>query len=224
MTSAIVSNKKVDTKAKYDRTARWYDLFEFLTEALVYGYWRKELFKWTKGNKFLEIGVGTGKNLRYYPTEADVTAIDFSEGMLSHAKRRAVKIGQNIVLNSMDVQELQFEPNSFPNVLGTFVFCSVPDPVKGLKEIERVCDADGQLLLIEHVRPRNKFLGQLFDWLNPIIVKRTGVNINRNTAENIRKAGFEIELEKNLLGNIYKLFVARPAKLTRNFESKEVQS
>jgi len=95
VTSARVSNKKVDTRAKYDRAAPWYDLFEFITEALVYTYWRKELLKWIKGDKFLEIGVGTGKNLRYYPKNAKITTIDFSEGMLSYAKRRAT-VGSHI--------------------------------------------------------------------------------------------------------------------------------
>lgn len=223
MMSAALSNETVDTKAKYNRNARLHDLFEFITEVLVYSYWRKELFKMMKGDKFLEIGVGTGKNLRYYPTDANATAIDFSEGMLLYAKRRAAKMGQNVTLKNMDVQNLQFGANSFPNILATFVFCSVPDPVRGMKEVRRVCISNGRFVLLEHVRPKNTWLGKLFDRLNHIVVKCTGVNINRDTAENIRKAGFEIELERNLLGNVFKLFVARPVKLTRNMEDKESQ-
>ncbi|MEE8596288.1 MAG: methyltransferase domain-containing protein, partial [bacterium] len=160
-------------------------------------------------------GVGTGKNLRYYPIDAKVTAIDFSEKMLKYAKQRAAKIGLDANLKNMDVQALQFESNSFPNVIATFVFCSVPDSVIGLKEIKRVSIPNGRLVLLEHVRPKNPWFGKLFDWFNPIAVKCTGVNINRDTAENIRKAGLEIELEKNLLGNVFKLFVARPRRLTK---------
>ncbi len=208
-------NKRINTKEKYNRIARWYDLFELVIELLAFAHWRKHLFKLIKRKEVLEVGVGTGKNLRYYPIDAKVTAIDFSEKMLKYAKQRAAKIGLDANLKNMDVQALQFESNSFPNVIATFVFCSVPDPVIGLKEIKRVSIPNGRLVLLEHVRPKNPWLGKLFDWFNPIAVKRTGVNINRNTAENIRKAGFEIELEKNLLGNVFKLFVARPRRLTK---------
>lgn len=217
------SNGTVEAKRRYERNARWYDLVEFVVEALVYGHWRKELFTWTRGNKILEIGVGTGKNLRYYPAGAEVTAIDFSERMLSYPRRRLRRVGSNVGLQNMDAENLHFETSSFPNVIATFVFCSVPDPVKGLKQARKVCTPDGRLVLLEHVRPRNAWLRKLFDLVSPKTAKATGVNINRDTAENIRKAGFQIELEKDLLGNIFKLFVARPKQLAHDVRVKQGQ-
>lgn len=215
MKSVKASSKKTSTKEKYDRIACWYDTFELMIELLAFAHWRKHIFRLIRGKKVLEIGVGTGKNLRYYPIDANVTAIDFSEKMLKYAKQRAAKIGLDANLKNMDVQALQFEPDSFPNIIGSFVFCSVPDPLKGLQELKKVCTPDGRVVLLEHVRPKNFFLGKLFDCFNPIVVKHTGVNINRDTADNIRNADFEIELEKNLLGNVFKLFVARPQKINR---------
>ncbi len=203
-------NKKDSIKEKYNYIARWYDLFEFIMELLFFRRWRRQLFKWIKEKKFLEIGIGTGKNLKYYPPRTQATAIDFSKGMLSYAKKRAVRAGSTVSLKTMDVQDLHFNAHLFPNVIGTFVFCSVPDPVRGLKEVRRVLTPSGRVILLEHVRPRNPLLGKLFDLLNPMVVRWTGVNINRDTAENIRRAGFHIELERNLLGNVFKLFVARP--------------
>ena len=67
----------------------------------------------------------------------------------------------------------------------SFVFCAVPDPVQGLRELRRVCKPDGRLLLLKHVRSGNELLGILFDALNPLIVRMMGANINRRTVDNI---------------------------------------
>lgn len=204
------SNKHNGIKEKYNRIARWYDIFELMMEILFFSRWRRQLFNQIKAKEFLEIGVGTGKNLRYYPVDAKVTAIDFSENMLKFAKRRADKMRGHINLMHMDIQEVPFKSNSFANVLATFAFCSVPDPVKGLNEAKRICAPNGHLVLLEHVRPKNPLLGRMFDWFNPFVVNHTGVNINRNTVKNIQEAGFKIEQEVNLLLNVFKLVIAKP--------------
>ncbi len=105
------------------------------------------------GHQALEVGVGTGKNLPYYPREVEITAIDFSPGMLKRARKKASTDDLRVALIEMDVQQLDFPDNYFDTVFATFVFCSVPDPVAGLKELKRVCKPEGKLLLLEHMRP-----------------------------------------------------------------------
>jgi len=95
-------------------------------------------------------------------------------------------------------------------VFATFVFCSVPDPVAGLRELRRVCKPDGKLLLLEHMRPGNFVLGFIFDVLNPLIVRMMGANINRRTIDNILQAGWQIKVAENLSSDIVRWIQATP--------------
>lgn len=89
----------------------------------------------------------------------------------------------------MDVQNLEFADNSFDTVVTACVFCSVPDPILGLKEIRRVLKGDGLLVMLEHVRSKKEPIGKIMDILNPLVVGLYGANINRNTVENVKKPG-----------------------------------
>jgi phosphatidylethanolamine/phosphatidyl-N-methylethanolamine N-methyltransferase len=84
-------------------------------------------------------------------------------------------------LQVMDVRKLEFADNSFDSVVSTFVFCSVPDPIVGLKEVKRVSRSGGKILLLEHVLSANRIIADLMNMANPIVVRIMGANINRNT-------------------------------------------
>ena len=197
-------------RARYDRISPYYDFMELLSEKVVFSRWRRKVFDILDGDTILEVGVGTGKNLDFYPVGKPITAIDFSRGMLRRARRKAESKGMKVNLVDMDVQDLKFDDQSFDTILGTFVFCSVPNPIRGLQEIKRVCKRGGKIILLEHVRPGNTLLGRIFDLLNHITVKLMGVNINRNTVTNMEKAGLHVVEEENLFRDVVKLFVANP--------------
>lgn len=190
------------TRKKYDRLACLYDVMEAPIEKLRFGSWRAKLTRRIAGDRALEVGVGTGKNLPYYPRDVKVTAVDFSPRMLMRARRRAATLGLEMELLEMDVQQLEFPDHIFDTVFATFVFCSVPDPVLGLGELRRVCKPAGRLLLLEHMRPDNRILGRLFDQINPAVRRLTGANINRRTVDNIRKSGWRIRIEEKLSSDI----------------------
>lgn len=204
----------VDTKARYDRIASVYDWLELPMEKLTFRKWRKLIWSHVQGPEVLEVGVGTGKNIPYYPDGLDITGIDLSEKMLKRAKLRAKDESGEIrpSLVQMDVQDLDFPENHFDTTLTTFVFCSVNNPIAGLKEINRVTKPDGEVFLLEHVRPEEKHLGKAFDIFNPMTVRLLGVNINRKTAENVKESGLEINWVNNLTkGNVVKLIAAQPS-------------
>jgi ubiquinone/menaquinone biosynthesis C-methylase UbiE len=131
--------------------------------------------------------------------------------MLSRARKKLAHYpSARINLKTMDVQKLDLEESSFDTAVATFVFCSVPNPVLGLREVRRVLKPEGKLLLLEHVLSKKPILRCLMKLMNPVMVRITGANINRVTVSNIQKAGFRIEKEKNLWLDIIKLIVARP--------------
>lgn len=130
--------------------------------------------------------------------------------MLARARRKALKLDRSVDLREMDVQSLEFPNHCFDTVFATFVFCSVPDPMDGLRELRRVCKPKGRLLLLEHMRPENFVLGLTFDVLNPMVVRMMGANINRRTMDNIRSAGWNVRIEENLSSDIVRWIEAVP--------------
>ena len=130
--------------------------------------------------------------------------------MLKRAQKRARLLEFDVRLLEMDAQNLAFPDQCFDTVFATFVFCSVPDPVQGLRELRRVCKPDGRLVVLEHVRSANKLLGFIFDILNPYVVRMMGANINRRTIDNIKEAGWHIQTEKKLFLDIVWLIEATP--------------
>ena len=203
------SNATEATRRRYQRNARFYDLMEGSMEKR-HGPWREQLWPIVEGPKALEVGVGTGKNIPYYPDGLEITAIDLTPGMLDRAKVRAQELGKSVHLNLGDVQVLDFADQTFDAVVATFVFCSVPNPILGFQEIRRVLKPGGMLFLLEHMRSEQPAIGKIMDVLNPMVVHMMGANINRRTVENVRQAGLEIIEIKDLGGGgIFKRIIAR---------------
>lgn len=149
MDSARIDEKATSmTRARYQRLSSMYDRMEGITERR-YAPWRTRLWSQVRGHEILEAGVGTGKNLPYYPAATSITAIDLPAGMLERAQKRAAALGLKVNFQLGDVQTLSFPDASFEVAIATFVFCSVPNPVLGLRELVRVVKPSGQVLLLE---------------------------------------------------------------------------
>jgi len=193
------------TQKRYDRQAGLFDFWEAPIEALGFKRLRKRLWSEVHGARILEVGVGTGKNLPYHPEGSRSVAVDLSPRMLRRAARKADRLGRDVDLVLADAQRLPFRDGAFDAAAATFVFCSVPDPVLGLREVRRVVRQDGGLHLLEHVRSRNPIVGRLMDWTNPLWVRVSGANINRDTVANVQMASFELESVKSRMFGILKL-------------------
>jgi len=209
MESGIDEKATALTRARYQRLSTVYDLMESMSEMRYYP-WRKQLWNLIQGTEILEVGVGTGKNMPFYPVGVKLTAIDLTPGMLERARKRAADLRLHVALKIGDVQALEFLDSSFDAIAATYVFCSVANPVMGLKELGRVLKPDGKIYLLEHMRIQSEPFGKLMDAINPLVVRMMGANINRRTLDNIQTAGLKIESIQDLaMGGMFKMIVAR---------------
>jgi phosphatidylethanolamine/phosphatidyl-N-methylethanolamine N-methyltransferase len=123
-----------------------------------------------KGDRVLEVGVGTGINAALYPSDCAVTGIDFSNGMLEKAHDRIARKGlRNVRLLQMDAQSMTFPDDSFDIVYAPYVISVVPDPVAVTREMHRVCRPGGKIIILNHFRSKSR----LGSWLETIIAPFT---------------------------------------------------
>ncbi len=157
----------------------------------------------------LEIGVGTGLNLRYYGPEARVTGIDMEPALLRAAEPRARERGYRLQL--ADAQALPFPDASFDNVVSTLVFCSLPKPALALEEARRVLRPGGKLIQLEHTRSGKRWLDLLLDLIAPVWLKLSGgCHVNRDTPTLLERSGWRLERHDRHAGGLYRVLISSP--------------
>jgi len=123
------------------------------------------------GDRVLEVGVGTGINASLYPRNCHVTGIDFSASMLEKARARILRKGlSHIRLMQMDAATLQFPDDAFDIVYAPYVVNCVPDPIKVVREMRRVCRPGGKLVILNHFRSTSPVLSRLDRAVSPLTV------------------------------------------------------
>lgn len=190
-----------ELREKYRGFARWYDLAEGIPEVLGIYRLRRRLLAQARG-RVLEIAAGTGKNFGWYPPGEAVVAVDLSIDMLRRARQRAEKLKRRRFLFAvMDAERLAVREQAFDCVVSTLSTCTFPDPVQALREMARVCRADGRVLLVEHGRSDRAWAARYQDRRAEVHAHMLGCHWNREPRDLVRQAGLRIiRADRHFLG------------------------
>ena len=195
----------------YNKLAKSYDKRNGMMERVLSK--ARSIFSVLKGD-VLEVGTGTGFNLKHYNRKANIVALDWSPGMVSQAylkvKKHHLDNVKEIIIG--DIQKLSdyFDPESFDYVTSSCVFCSVPNPTSGLKEVFKVLKPHGKLIQIEHGLTEIKLINLGLELFDPFTLKRFGFHLNRNHFKNLENSGFEVTHHQKIdpLG-IFRLLISK---------------
>jgi ubiquinone/menaquinone biosynthesis C-methylase UbiE len=195
---------------RYQRIAPFYDLLDLPFEYRRYRPLRPRLFQGLSG-RVLDAGVGTGRNLPFYPPGAVVTGIDQSEGMLARAERRAAALGVDVDLRLMDVTRMDFPDRSFDAAVATFLFCVLPEELQApaLREMGRVVKSGGTIRLLEYVRPSGAFRRALARLWEPWMAWAYGAGFDRRTEEHVGETSLQIADSTFVVEDLIKLLTLK---------------
>lgn len=195
----------------YDESAPEYDKRVSRFERVLFGGGREWVCAQAQGD-VLEIALGTGRNLRYYPAGVRLTGIELSPAMLEIARQEAAALGREADLRVGDAEALELPDESFDTVVCTLSLCTIPDDRAAVAEAKRVLRPGGRFLLLEHVRsPLLPIrIGQRL--LEPLLLRFEYDHLLREPLEHLEAEGFEIErLERSKLGIVERVAARKPA-------------
>ena len=146
------------------------------------------------GGHVLEVGAGTGLNLRHYPSVDRLVLTEPDPQMARRLKSRVARQAPAAQVVEAPAEELPFEEGSFDTVISTLVLCTVPLLMPALAEIRRVLRPNGRFLFIEHVRADSARLARWQDRLQPAWQPfGLGCHCNRDTVGTLLGAGWEVD-------------------------------
>ncbi len=195
----------------YRHIAAFYDLLDLPFEYFRYRALRIELFAGLDGT-LLDAGVGTGRNLPYYPKGSKAVGIDLSPAMLTRARRRRDRLGIEVELEQMDVLHTAFPDHSFDSVAATFLFCVLApeQQAPALRELARICKPGGQIRILEYAYSENPLRRLVMRLWAPWVRWAYGAAFDRETEGYLAEAGLEAVEIRFLYKDIIKLILARP--------------
>ena len=206
----MTANRTERVRRHYDRSAESYDRIIPWAEKVLFGGGREWVCSQARG-EVLEIAVGTGRNLPFYPEGVRLTGIEVSPKMLGLARRRAAELGRDADLRVDDAQDLPFSDACFDTVVATLTLCTIPDERRALAEAVRVLRPGGLLLLLEHVRSPVLPVRLLQRVLEPLTLLLDHDHLLREPLRCVEVSGLAVErLERLKLGAVERLAARKP--------------
>jgi len=187
------------------RSTVWNRVFATLYDPFVWWGERSTLRALRAGllgraaGRTVEVGGGTGLNLRYYPDDLDELVVTEPDAaMRARLSRRLNRPGQRVSVVGAPAEELPFDDATVDTIVSTLVLCTVDEPADALREFIRVLRPGGRLLFLEHVRSDSPRLARRQDRVEkPWRRFAAGCRCNRATVDAIKESGLELESLKS---------------------------
>ena len=198
------------TRNKWDNAAATFDLMAGFGPEKRWEPYKKDLFANMGDGNILFLALGTGLDLPAFPDGKSITAIDISQKMIYQAQPRIEAYNGTIDARQADVHDMPYEDGQFDQVFTSCTFCSVPNPIDGLKAIKRVLRPGGDLYMFEHTGSRYFPFSVMMNAMTQI-TRRLGPDMNRTTVENVKAAGFDLKQVTHVYLDVVKTIHATPA-------------
>ncbi|HVC07253.1 MAG TPA: methyltransferase domain-containing protein [Solirubrobacterales bacterium] len=183
------------------------------------GRWDRILFagnrEWVcaqASGEVLEIAIGTGRNLSFYPDEIRLTGVELSPPMIEITRERAEELGREVDLRLGDAEALEFADESFDTVICTYSLCTIPDDRAAVREAKRVLRGGGKFVLAEHVRSPVGVVRGVEKLIEPLAVRFGGDHLTREPLEHLEAEGFTVDqVKRSKLGIVELVSAQKPA-------------
>lgn len=199
-----------DIRDLYAEQADRMERFAWINRVLT-GRTRRDLFGRAEG-RVLDVACGMGMNRQYLPGTVEYTGIDLSPAMLAKAAPESDWLEPGDTVLEMDAQDLAFDENSFDTVISSLSTCTFPDPEVALGEMDRVCQPDGRILLLEHGRSDVDIIGRFQDWRAESFYENHGCHWNQDPVDLVSQAGLAIHDSTTGSLGILTAIEARPTR------------
>jgi ubiquinone/menaquinone biosynthesis C-methylase UbiE len=205
--SDTFANETEKIKRIWEKRAPRYDRGIVLWEKILFGDGRGWVCSRAQG-EVLEVAIGTGRNLAFYPAGVRLTGIDLSPAMLERARERARELGMEVDLREGDAQDLPFPDGAFDTVVCTLSLCNIPDDRKAVAEMKRVLKPGGRLLLLDHICAASELGRAVQKALEVVTVRVEGEHLLRRPLEHVQGEGFRIEEQERFKKGIVERLAA----------------
>ncbi|WP_370261190.1 class I SAM-dependent methyltransferase [Limnobacter sp.] len=161
----------------------------------------------------LEIGIGTGLNMRHYDASKVSKVIGLDPALQMHrlAKKRIAQTGLRVELLGLPAEKIPLPDASIDTIVMTYTLCTIPDPVQALREMRRVLKPDGKLLFCEHGVAPDESVRKTQAKLQPLWGKLAGgCHLNRDIPALLKAGGFAA-------ANLQTMYVPGPKAFTYNY-------
>ena len=175
----------------YDNMSSWWRWSSIYDTVTGMNRLRSRQFRDVSGH-VLDVACGTGENFKYLSKAESITAIDLAPGMVDQARKRAERMGIDVLVEVADVNTLPFDDDAFDTVVSAYSSCTFTDYLTAYQEMERVTRPGGQILMVEHGRSSVAWIAQRQEKRFEAHYERSGCRNTREPIDELREAGLNV--------------------------------